>query len=892
MASSIEGVAMPAEPAQMPDQAPAQEQASVSFRHSKICICVDVSGSTYGPTLAAEIKAVKQVCSLIPQSMHDNITIIPWNDMAERPRPLSQIHTLESGGGTDPNVLLEDPECRLLLQEAGFWFLMTDGEIDSSVVRQFARNLTDYGMHGKACIISVFGEKLMKPSHCNITVGLSVFAVSPHVAFLYTDVETSKTSLLSTKGCFSNLLPAGKRNPTLDYDTSWSDLPNVSYENLTRISVPEAQKVEKDEVILQGNTRVSIKNLVSRDTIDEDLMRQIMLNEDNIKTIALTAKLRGESDKLAKWLDKVDAKIERDSMNEDPSHKGSQLLKDTEAELIGTDGSPTVSRANTAKQYGAHHANAAPPLYRIQPPSPNIDFQALRSSTVAMRSISMGSAPYSAEASIGSSALRHLVSLKPKPTSHLASDPPNKTSHLLQGHPLQGNLPSATWRNIQLPPIPPFSPKNEKSHDYDPLMELSTSQDDNLNLAITGFLKPTQAKDQYLMDCPKCNKKRTVMAILLRTPPESITTKNLPPINSTSKLVYPLTMGNYPETDILSDTIVCDSCAAAMVKASTTSFKETIMAALPLVSYNRNQDAWLQTINIATNRRFYRTDLPQVFLGIIFTKIERLLSESSKVSGLQDALRWEANMIQSEVVLQSEKFLHVDQLGVGLINEVILRNFRDSLLHDKFPLLLSYPLDGFIVANAALSNSRYNGVLAQPKRRAVVLLRFLYHLLENCRAYEQDNGSVQLHAAKTLVLLMDDPSGPRSLFKWGSLRNFSFRFDSLQDLRRYLSNHAVMDRYRLSLTAADLLDTPLLTAAGLAAFRRLGPLFSWIESEAGNSIAVFVHYLMRLDIGKCVPSMQFQKLRERQEVREALADPGALSARTAERLIKPLPVLQ
>ncbi|KAF4481591.1 phosphotransferase [Fusarium agapanthi] len=110
--------------------------------------------------------------------------------------------------------------------------------------------------------------------------------------------------------------------------------------------------------------------------------------------------------------------------------------------------------------------------------------------------------------------------------------------------------------------------------------------------------------------------------------------------------------------------------------------------------------------------------------------------------------------------------------------------------------------------------------------------------------------------------------------------------------RKSLSNHAVIDRYRLSLTAAHLLDTPLLTATGLAAFRRLGPLFSWIEREAGNAIAVFVHYLMRLDIGPCLPSVLFQRLREREELKEALSDPGAMSARAVERLIKPLTVLQ
>ncbi|KAL7756960.1 hypothetical protein ACKLNR_013953 [Fusarium oxysporum f. sp. zingiberi] len=777
---------MQAESAPVPDQAPAQEQVSASFRQSKICICVDVSGSTYGPTLTAEIKAVKQVCSLIPQSMHGNITIIPWNDAPERPRPLSQIHTLESGGGTDPNVLLEDPECRILLQEADFWFLMTDGVINSSVV---------------------------------------------------------------------------------------------------------SQKVGKDEVILQGDTRVNISNLVSRETIDEDLMRHIMLNEDNIKTIALTAKLRGESDKLIKWLDKVDAKIERDSMNEGTGHKGSQLLKDTESELVGLDGSHSSSGANTAMEYDAQHAYAPkfpsihkgycyPSSYPTVPSASSEAIEAVRSSSAVMRSISDSSCLVETP-SIGSSKFKHLYSVKPSSESSL----------LHRGRPVKGKLPSASWKRIQLPLIPSFSRNKKKPQWYDHPAELSNkNQDDNLNLAITGFLKPTEAKDQYFLDCPKCGKARAVMALLLRARDQSIATKNLPPINSTSKLVYPLTMGNYPETDIISNTVVCDSCAAAMVKASMTLLEETIVAALPLVSYNKNQEAWLQTINIATDRRFYRSDLPQVFLSIIYTKIERLLSETSKFPGLQDALRWEANMIQCEVVIQSEKFLHADQLGAGLMHEVILRNFRDSLLHDKFPLLLSYPLDGFIVANAALSNSRYSRVLIPTKRRAVVLLRFLYHLLENCRAYEQDNGSIQLHTAKTLILLRDDPNGPRSLFKWGSLRNFSFHFDTIQDLRRYLSSHAIMDRYRLSLTMADLLDTPLLTAAGLAAFRRLGPLFSWIESEAGNSIAVFVHYLMRLDIAPCVPSVQFQKLRERQELKEALADPGSLSARTVERLIKPLPV--
>ncbi|KAL2670180.1 hypothetical protein Neosp_015061 [[Neocosmospora] mangrovei] len=866
MVLSSESVTIPAE-----GQTPAQDQATASFRESKICIAVDVSGSTYGPTLAAEIEAIKQ-------TIHDNITIIPWSDTSERPRPPSQIETLESEGGTDPNVLLEDPECRLLLQEAGFWFLMTDGEIDESLIHRFARNLTDYGMHGKACIISVFGEKLRTPSHCNISVGLSVFAVSPHVAFLYTDVETRKTSLLSTKGCFSNLLPAGKRNPTLDYDTSWADLPKVSYENLTRISVPEAQQVGTDEVVLQGNTRVSIQNLMAQKTVDEDLMRQIMLNEDNIKTIALTAKLKGESDKLGKWLDKVDAKLERLGNAEYADTTRSQLLKDAEARFAISDKGRTASLAHTATNYSSQQS---PESHGTHLP---MVVKALRTSSKTMRTMSEPTGfTQPRSTTISSTGFQHLRPKRPATPHDL--DPGQE-----QRYPLKAQLPSSNYGSRIFRSIGKqlFPRKNDHPTDHGFVRDTSgIDQDGNLNLAIAGFLKPTHETDQFIRQCPRCKKPRSVLALLLRTPAQLAVTENFPPVNSMSKLVYPLTMGNYPETDIIADTLVCDSCALSLVKAGTTS-QEAITAALPLVSYSRNQDAWLQTLSLATGRRFDRSDLPQAFLGILFTKVERLLSEPPEISSFEEALRWEANMIQSEVVLQAEKFQNIDQLGSGIIHEVLLRNFRDSLLPDKFPLLLSYPLDGFIVANAALSNSKYKGILTREKRKTVVLLRFLYHILESCHVYDPE----LLHAAQTLVQPMDDSHSQQSLFRWRTVRSFTFQVDTLQELRRYLSNTASMSRYRLSLTTGDLLDTPLLSAASLAGFRRLGPLFSWIEREAGHSIAVFVHYLMRLDLGPCQPAVHFQKLRERQEVKEALADPGALSARDVERLIKHLPVLE
>ncbi|KAM6485348.1 hypothetical protein HDV62DRAFT_285697 [Trichoderma sp. SZMC 28011] len=842
-------------------------EASAAFRESKICIAVDMSGSTYDGALEAEKHAIRSVCSLIPRGMHENITIIPWNDQSHKPRPLSGLDTLSSEGGTDPNVILDDPECRLFLQDAGFWFLMTDGEIADSDVHKFARNLSDYGMHGKACIIAVFGEKVMKPSDCHVSVGLAVFAISPHVAFLYTDSETHKTSLLATKGCFSNLLHAGKRNPKLDYDTTWDDLPRVSYEDLTRVSVPAAQTLGKDEIALQGETRINIPALLEQETVDENIMRQIMLNEDNIKTVALAVRLRGESDKLAKWLDKVDKKLDQEESEEHyEATMDSQLLKDIAANLDAPEtGQPQrLLRKATAVKLPRRASLASTP-------SPSYGQH------VPMYSRESTTLGYPSRIRQNSFEMRII-------SNNESCDSP------------QGNLSGGAFEYLDQPPSnPPQSSLGSWGDDcqsYRAPPELEDfKRDGGLNLAVAGFLRPAQEDDQFLCNCPICNRERTVLALVFKTSPRSTVTENFPKVGCLAKLIYPLTMGNYPETDIIADTIACDSCAASMAKAGVTPLKEQVTTVLPLVSYSRNQDPWLQTLNIATERRFNKADLPQVFLGILITKRERLVSDPSKLALLQDALRWASIMIPSEVVLQGGKSQYATQFGAGQLQEVILRNFRDSLLADKFPQLLSYPLDGFIVANAALSNSSHARVLTQEKRKSIVMLRFLYHLLENCRTYEQDNGLVQLHAAKALVLLMDDPSGPRSLFKWTSLRYFSFSFDSVEDMRKYMMERIVMNRYRLSLTITDLLDTPLLSAASLAGFRRLGPLFSWIESEAGHSIAVFVHYLLRLDVGKCPPDTQFRKLRERSEVKEALDDPGLLSARHVERLIKPLPLL-
>lgn len=116
------------------DEPAGSTQTGGLFRDSTICIAVDVSGSTYGDTLAAEQKAVRSICSLIPPKLLGNITILPWNDGAHQPLPVHRLGDLDSGGGTDPNAILADPDCRFQLQKSSFWFLLTDGLIEKPLV--------------------------------------------------------------------------------------------------------------------------------------------------------------------------------------------------------------------------------------------------------------------------------------------------------------------------------------------------------------------------------------------------------------------------------------------------------------------------------------------------------------------------------------------------------------------------------------------------------------------------------------------------------------------------------------------------------------------------------------------------------------------------------------
>jgi len=426
----------------------------------------------------------------------------------------------------------------------------------------------------------------------------------------------------------------------------------------------------------------------------------------------------------------------------------------------------------------------------------------------------------------------------------------------------------------------------------------------------TGFTLPSNPKLAYRTLCTVCGSS-SVVHLLLVAPPTVKRTPNFPEPGSMSRLAFPLTMGNYAETDIISRILACSSCVEGFGHGFSTSYGETVVSALPLVSYMANKTAWLQSFSVGTQHRFAHSDAPLVFFSILYAKSERLLHAGLGMDGgndgveeeqdlaFQRAIRWELDMLLVEAEVEeipprlTRENEHIN-MGVGPLHEVIIRGFRDCLTVDhKPPALLRNPMDGFIVANAALSDSRHKGLLSAEKRRTIVFLRFLYQLTEAYCRLEKDVDAVTLNTAKALLLLVDNPKAARSFFRWDSLRKVSMHFKTVEELAAYLRTRFTQFDYKVSIAVRDLAETPLLPPTTLADFRRLGVLFANVESQAHHSIAVFVHHLLRwpnIDRGVS-PEDRFERMRNIPEVKVALSDPEGQSARSVQNLIRLLPRL-
>ncbi|ORY10140.1 hypothetical protein BCR34DRAFT_588855 [Clohesyomyces aquaticus] len=590
---------------------------------------------------------------------------------------------------------------------------MTNREIKEGIVRQFARGIQGYRLHRKAYIICIFSKGDKKPARCSISVRISVFARSPHAAFLFSNVNTRETYILQTKGCFSGLLPHGAAAPRLGEDTAWDDLPQTSFKDLSQVHIPPSIIVRVNEVVLQDNTQLDIGSFLQDLPKDEDTIAQILDDEETLNTIAVTAKLQQESNRLRPWLDRLDAKFGEATTEAEPAPTSAvQVSSEPRSTKVTSALSKLDFRDDSAREEDDHDDNPGGPPDVVNvtcnhTPHSSLGYHERRDSLGHMRRMSLSGL-------------------------ELASDNLGRPAPFQFG----SGMTRVQSNGIQSAP---------------------------------GFTKSRRQGSQFygISSCMGCTKKGDVYCLLLRAVPTSLTA-HFPSVYTHSIIQFPLAMGNYAKTNILSSSVVYNACAARYDHQRPSKHDNTIVASLPLVSYSDNHTAWLGTINVALSRRFHVSQLPIIFLSILYIKLKRLVSEEEdKLSkpDLCDAIKWTANMLLSEVVLQPSRIASINNFSNSSLHAVLLQNFRSTRSNSLYTKLLQYPLDRFIVANAALSNWRPSQSFSSSNRKLVVFLKFLYHLTKSFVKFRDDNDDIVTRAARSLVLLNNKLTSPSLLFK-------------------------------------------------------------------------------------------------------------------------------
>ncbi|KAF8253217.1 hypothetical protein K440DRAFT_657722 [Wilcoxina mikolae CBS 423.85] len=822
---------------------PSQEK--IPFSESRTSFAVDISGSTAGKIMHEERAVVREICDQFSSTAKQKTKILPWNHKPHSILSYQQITHLSSAGGTDPTILNSDNSFKLALRDSTLWFLLTDGLIEPPVIKEFALGIGNKGLHGTACVIILFGNKNQSPVECNTSVGLSVFAAAPDCLFLFHDITTSTPYIFQCKGCFLSLLPQGTENPILSPDTRWHHLPQINYRDLARLDIPAPRKLGYKELALHDGKVVSLDDLYS-DRLDEAVVNEILSNDDDLKSVLLTSSSRGLGDNAERWvstkrINTADPlRMPRPDLGGRAFDLTKQLLK-----LMTTD-------LQTSGRMMKH------PHEQIQLRQAHIaNWRAFSNMLDSNQRASHD------RNSVVSNAIDRLSSTKSgrglsSPSSMSPVTPSmgyTNTPQLAMGnnHYYINQIPSTSQYTMSPYESPCIqmtaSSSYHGSHSNLYQNPYETPKYPHL-LYTTGFQKRSAMgpNSEFIGECQICGDSTRPLALLLRAPPTNMKTPAFPARQSRSRLAFPLAMGNFPETDIISSFVCCDPCSWFMVRHGTTLKEDTVLGALPLVDYGGNRLRWLSALDSALSERFEKSELELLFLAVLYTAVEKTESVDSEESTVfLRALQWTIDNIQRSVSVHPSLSASLPD-GVPSIpfSSALSQGFMD-LQKPNCPLL-RYPLEGFTIIIRAASD------LATAKlTEFAVFQRFLHHLTEQHWNYR--NTAKEDVATATLSRLLE-----------------KCQLNSE-------SEHA------LSISVPSLVGTPLLSEDALEAFEKLGGAFETTKTHYGPAIAVFLHYLVLAAPESDTPTECFDWIKNQSNIGLVFFEPVNITVTTAGEMV-------
>ncbi|RDW72364.1 uncharacterized protein DSM5745_07536 [Aspergillus mulundensis] len=807
----------------------------LSIREIPLTFAVDVSGSTTGRILRQEQDAILAV-SANSQS-HDLVsrsTILPWSHKSHPPRNLATVESLTSGGGTDPGALLENAACKARLRNSGLWFLLTDGQIDEPLVHRFANAIPEAGIHGTACVIVLFGYTAASPFDCNVSVGMSVFAVAPHCIFLFHDVRTGLVYVFQAKGCFANMLSEDRQFSVFGKRTAWEDLATITYESLSSVRVPAPTELPRDTVLLPDGRHFDLRDIYN-DTVSEADKLDLLSDYSALDVIILAAKTRGQDELVKDWIAKSrSVTVSKDSrflQRDDIGGAAKSTLLSLvnvviKPEILGTqpdqfwqalyasDTSPAAHAIKSRLRH-LHSANWSQFLVRVEtecdlPTKMNQVFDDVLTTMNIF-----------ARHPVSPSLLTPMTSPDVDDTAFEPAEHVKRSSPLARkDHPLSD-------------PTSPYPPP--RSHPSFVGRDL---------LFLPGYrgnrVAPAQMNDSpSYQTCPICGQSNSIQCLLLQINREASSTPHFPQINSKARHKYPLVLGNYPETDVILPLTACDACAFVLLQVEGLPNGERVDAALPLISPRdeNNRRQWLQTLNKVYQHRFHEGITLLVFLSSLCSTIEDLFESHPSAANFLECLQWCCREV-SELdgiprtagitPVGSPMSEYVDT-GVSFTDALILAFCHPNRMIYQLPFL-SYPIEGFV---AIVSLASQVEDIEPFQIELFAWKRLLYHLGERHLAIRQQIGPNESDAKLRGILF--EPAITSPLSGTSSSASPSTR---------------VGPSPILSISLAVLGDSYFLPeSSGVAIqFQRMGDYFAPIETTADYhaALAVFLHTLLHV----------------------------------------------
>lgn len=377
--------------------------------------------------------------------------------------------------------------------------------------------------------------------------------------------------------------------------------------------------------------------------------------------------------------------------------------------------------------------------------------------------------------------------------------------------------------------------------------------------------------------CPICWEPDTLLAMLLKKPPAALKTPNFALPNSRQRNHFPLAYGTFPETDILSSFVRCDSCAYFLVKDAFSPYDEEIIAAIPLIPEaisGKFEEKTFDLVDDALCKRFERPAVKQIFLAILYCTLDNI-PEGENEELEKEALRWTCPMLSLCLSLPCRLSTSFDSGNIsprGYLPLPLTLSQNMNNLPDQDCALLQYPIGGFVVMILAMIDLNLE---PRPGARSdAVSQRYLFHLTEkHCEALMADHDA----AVSELEAL---------IFKHKSIDSSECSKTSATTSG---ASASLTDRVVLYTSAESLRDTHLLSSEEFQTLERLGLLFDFVKESCSSATAVFLFSLNReaTVAGKIVlsPIDCYNRIRAREALGQIFISPAEIDKDRAGKLI-------